>query len=493
MKKSLRVLTLILALLMVVPLMISCKGSKDNGGGNDGGVVTTAPDGDADPDTYVSKLPAYDWDGDTFYVLGRDGGTYTQFTNFEIWREEMDGTVVGDAVYTRNESLKKKYNFEVAQELVSNTYTEAQTLYDAQDDVYDVVIYKPSNVFSHAASGYLVDLYSIDYLDFDHPTWSSYINTELTVGGKLYCSANKFLLQDKARTYIMHYNRELAREYGLGYLEEHVDNNTWTLEKYEECARMFAFDVDGGGAGGQGDSFGIAAESHSSFATLLYGAGFTLGTNDGETITLTGATTEMDNIITAVGKIWFDKSVATVPADFPGAGSGSSMDIYLERRALFMIGFPSDFDRGLNEKCTFEFGFVPFPKYNEDQERYYNMMNYQNASVFAVPYTVSDLAQTGFYIEAISEESCDTTYTAYVDSKCKFQDSYDELTAKMLDFSLQHTSYDVVACINPGGVFSMISDQIPSFRNNIFVRLYNAKGDKPQSDLDTYVTQFENQ
>jgi hypothetical protein len=256
---------------------------------------------------------------------------------------------------------------------------------------------------------------------------------------------------------------------------------------------MFSFDVDGSGAGGIGDSFGVAAESYASFAALIYGAGFTLGTNDGETITLTGATVEMDNIISAAGKIWFDKNVAVAPSDFPGAGSGASMEIYLARRSLFMIGFPSDFDRGLNEKCTFEFGFVPFPKYNTDQERYYNMMNYHNASVFSIPYTVSDLAQAGFYLQAVSEESCDTTYTAYVDSKCKFQDSYDELTAKMLDLSLQCTSYDVVACINPAGIFSMVSDQIPSFRNNIFVRLYNSKGDKPQTDLDAYITQFENQ
>ena len=493
MKKSLRVLTLILTLLMIVPLIVACKGSKDDGPSNNKGSVTTAPNGDGGDDAYVSKLPEYDWEEDNFYILGRDGGTYTQFTNFEIWREEMDGTVVGDAIWTRNQTLKDKYNFVVEQELVSNTYNEAQTLYDAQDDVFDLVIYKPINVFNHASAGYLLDLYGIENLDFDHPTWSSYINKELTVGGKLYCSSNKFLLQDKARTYIMHYNRELARENNLGYLEDHIDNNTWTLEEFEKCCRLFSFDVDGGGAGGQGDSFGVAAESHASFATVLYGAGFTLGTNDGENITLTGATTAMDNIVVEAGKIWFDKTLVTVPSDFPGAGSGSSMEIYLDRRALFMIGFPSDFDRGLNERCTFEFGFVPFPKYDETQERYYNMMNYHNASVFSIPYTVADTAQAGFYLEAISEASCDTTYTAYVDSKCKVQDSYDELTAKMLDLSLQCTSYDVVACINPGGIFTIISDQLPSFRTNVFIRLYNSKGDRPQTELDNYIAQFEAQ
>ena len=494
MKKTLRVLALILAVLCLVPAVVACGGNGDEG--NQGGNGTPDPGAVDTSDPYATKLPEYDWEEDSFYILGKDGGAQNQFTSFEISREAMDGTVVGDAVYTRNENLKKKYNFIVEQELVSNTYNEAQTLYDAQDDVYDLVIYIPNRVFNHAASGYLTDLYGVDYLDFEHPAWSSYINTELTVGGKLYCTSNKFLLQDKARTYTMFYNRELAREHNLGYLEDYVENNTWTLEEFEKCSKLFSFDIDGGGAGGVGDSFGVVAESHASFAALLYGAGFTLGVNDGEKIELTGATLEMDNIVSAAGKIWFDKTLTAVPEDFTPIDWAIPFNIFVDERSPFFISFPSDFDAGatgLNTKCTFEFGFMPFPKADAEQERYYNMMNYHNASVFAIPYTVTDLAQVGFYLEAISEESCNTSYTAYVDSKCKIQDSYDELTAKMLDLCFESTAYDVVAFLDPGGIFTIICDQIPNFRTNVFIRLYNSKGDKPQTALDEYVTQFEEQ
>ncbi len=494
MKKTIRLLVLVMAILMLLPIVASCK-KDDDSQGQQGqtteNVVNTEPGEESGE--YVSKLPAYDWEGDVFSILGRDGGNYTQFTNFEIWRENMPGDVVGDAVWMRNQALETKYNFVIEQELVSNTLTETQTLYDAQDDVYDLVIYIPNKVFSHASAGYLLDLYGIDNLDFEHPTWSSYVNTELTVGGKLYCTANKFLLQDKARTYTMYYNRELAKQYNLGYLEDHIDNNTWTLEEFERCARNLSFDIDGGGAGQQSDSFGVVAESNASFATLLYGAGFTLGTNNGEEIILTGPTNEMNSLVDAVGKVWFDRNLAVAPSDFPGAGSGASMEIFLDRRSLFMIGFPSDFDRGLNEKCTFELGFMPFPKIDTDQERYYNMMNFHNASVFAIPYTVADPAQVGFYLEAVSEESVNTTYTAYVESKCKVQDSYDELSAKTLDLCLGSTTYDVVACLDPGGIFSIICDPIPSARVNVFVRMYNSKGDRPQTDLEQYINSFKEQ
>ena len=493
MKKSLKIFALILALLMVVPVMVAC-GNK-GGEGNQGGTTADPGTVDTSDGEYASKLPAYDWDEDIFYILGREDTNGGQGHNFEIWRENMPGDVVGDAVYTRNETLRKKYNFIVEAGLVTNTYTEAQTLYDAQDDVYDLVIYQPSKVFNHASSGYLLDLYSIDYLDFDHPTWSADVNRELTVGGKLFASTNQFLLQDKKRTYIMFYNREMSRQNGFGNLEDHVDNNTWTLEKMEEVTRALSFDIDGGGGGHYGDNFGLATEGPSSFWAMISGAGFTLGTNDGETITLTGATNEMNSIIDAAGKIWFDKNVTTMPEDFTPMDYYSSIRIFCEGRSLFMLSFPSDFDQtvtgGLNDSCKFEFGVMPFPKYDSEQERYYNAMNVQNASIFAIPYTVADPAQVGFYLEAISEESVDTSYPAFIESKCMIQDSYDELTARMLSLSFDSMTYDVVTLLNPGGIFGIVSDQVPTFRTNIFIRLYNSKGDKPQIALDEYVTNFE--
>ena len=491
MNKTLRILALVLALLMMLPAIVAC-GNKDGEDGSEGkenggttGVVDTS-------DPYATQLPDYDWDEDDFFILGREDGSYIQFKNFEIWRENMPGDVVGDAVWERNESLRKKYNFIVTQELSNKVKSTAQTLYDAQDDVYDLVIYQPTQVFSHASSGFLLDLNSVMYINFNHPTWSQKVNDSLTIGGKLYCTTSQFLLQDKARTYTLFYNRELAREYDMGYLESFVDANVWTLETFETVCRQLSFDVDGQGAGGQGDSFGVAAESTGSFPALLYGAGFSLGQNDGETITLTGATKAMDDIVTAVGKVWFDKTVICMPSDFAVYDPESPTDIFCDNRSLFFSSFPSAFDTGLNEKCHFEFGIVPFPKMSSDQEDYYNFANVDNSSVFAIPYTVADPAQVGFYLEAISEESCKTTYDAYIESKCKVQDSYDELTAKMLDLSFNCITYDIITCLNVGGLYSIISSQIPNFRANVYVRLYEGKGDKPQTELEQYIFQFEN-
>ena len=89
MKKSVRIFVLVLAVLMILPLVAACgkdKGEQGAQAGNNGNVVTTAPG--ADNGEYVSKLPTYDWDGDIFYILGREDTNGGQGHNFEIWRSQ---------------------------------------------------------------------------------------------------------------------------------------------------------------------------------------------------------------------------------------------------------------------------------------------------------------------------------------------------------------------------------------------------------------------
>ena len=462
----------------------------------DPSVVTTDPnyavttDPNAPGSEYNSKLPNYNWDGDYFYILGADGGTTSSLTNFEIWREGMPGDVVGDAVWVRNESLKKKYNFYVEQNLVKNVKKEVQTLYDAQDDLYDLVIYKPADALYHARSGYLLDLNTITYIDFDHPAWSKRMNESLSIGGRLYFTTSHFLLQDKTRTYTLFYNRDLAKERDLGSFEELVDKNQWTIDVFETYAKTFSFDIDGGGGGHTGDSFGVAAESTGSFSALLYGAGFSLGQNDGERIILTGATKYMEDIVTAVGNVWFDKAITCMPDDFVSGNYNITSDIFRNGRALFLAGFFGNVDFESGSSTVPDVGVLPFPKLSSSQKNYYNQVEHMTSSVFAIPCTVSDPVRVGFYLEAVSEASTDTSYRAFVNSKCRKGDEYDEDVFRMLTLSFDSMSYDLVAVGNIGGLYDIISMQVPSFRDNVFVRLYQGKGDKPQADLDDLCYDF---
>jgi len=483
MKKTIKLLSLVLAIMMLLPLVIACNKGNESGGGaatSDPGTVNTDP-------TVVSKLPSMDWGGETFDILGRDGGNYVMFHNFEIWRESMDGTVVGDAVYTRNETLKKKYNFEVTEELVSNTATEVLTLYDAQDDVYDLVIYRPISVQAHASSGYLLDLNSLEYIDFEHPSWNAHTNEQLTIADRLFYTSSDFLLQDKSRTFCMFYNRELARANGLGYLEDHVKDNTWTLETVNNIVHQFAVELDGVAGHGEHDGFGIATTGSSSFAAFCYGAGFRLSENVDGYPSLVEPDTKILDIIDQAGKFAFDKNVWYDPAVY----SFSDSSVFCFGNTLLYSVFPSVLESAMNEKCNFEFGSLPYPKYDAQQERYLTQINVENGSLLAVPYTVADPTMVSFFLEALTEESTDTTYTAFIDTKCKVQDVYDELSAEMLDLTLQNVAYDIVAICGYGDLWNVIANLVPQFNVNVYKRLWDAKADIAQGKIDEIVADYE--
>lgn len=511
MSKFLRLFALLIALIILLTGVVGCDlfSSEDDDDDDerstrkkrtkataDPSVVTTDPnyavttDPNAPGSEYNSKLPNYDWNGDYFYILGADGGTISSLTNFEIWREDMPGDVVGDAVWLRNETLKKTYNFYVEQNLVKNVKKEAQIRYDAQEELYDLVIYKPADALYHASSGYLLDLNTVQYIDYNHPTWSEGINKSLSIKGSLYFTTSHFLLQDKARTHVLFYNRDLAKDHDLGSFEELVDKNQWTLDVFEGFAKTLSIDIDGGGKGHAGDSFGLVSPSTSGFPALLYGGGFAYGVNDGNKVTLVGATQDMKDIVTAVGNVWFDNTVTCMPEDFTPIDYNITSHIFREDRALFLAGFFGDVNFESLSSDVPDVGVLPFPKMSSSQENYYNHVDHITSSVFAIPCTVSDPARVGFYLEAVSEASTDTSYRAFIDSKCRIGDNYDEDVFRMLTLSFDSMSYDLVNVSDVGALYMIISTQIPQFRANIFERLYNAKGDLPHSELDRLYENF---
>ena len=439
-------------------------------------------------------LPDHKWEQDIFYILGRQSNTDSSLTKFEIYRDKKSGGVIDDAVWTRNQRLEQKYEFIVEQNLVTNVNHEITGLYNAQDDVYDLVIYSPADALKHAANGYLLNLKELPYINLSHSAWDSKVNSELSINGNLYFTTNKFLLQDKTKTYVIYHNRELVEKYKLDSLESMVTNNRWTKTEFEEISRLHILDIDKGGAGGIGDSFGITAESYTSFVALIYGGGFTLGSNsnDGKLIRLTGPTQNNISIIDRFGDLWFDETLLCSPKDFTSNDSSSVRNIFFDERSMFYVSNLSE-AQTIFEECNFEIGVLPLPKVDKYQENYYSYVDTAKSSMLAIPCTVADPSQVSFYLEAISEESCDTSYQGYLDylaDRLHFhKNEADKLN--MIDICLNSAKYDIVRTLDPGGLYSIISQNLPQFKTNIFNRLYNSKGHKPQIELESFISSFE--
>lgn len=471
MKKFIKIMSLVLALLMVTSVLLACDNNDNNDDPSKDSVVATT-----DAETKAqSKLPAMNWGGVDYRVLGTDATTKV-FENFEVYRAEMPEDVVGVAVWNRNSTLLDKYGLNVTGTFYAEPGNVAKVSLDSGDDLYDLIICKGWQMEPFAKEGQLVNMANLKYIDFENDCWTDYAIDQMSFGGKLYYATNKFLLADKHRLWAIWYNRELARELNVGYLEQEVFDNTWTLERVAQIAKTCAGEVDGSEGMTSGDRWGLLLSSPANWVPLAYGSGFRVSQKGVDNYpVMIGATDEMLDIVDRVFEITTDMSTCFMQYLRPteNENSAQTSEIWLAGRGVLYthcISFSSNL-----YMATFEYGVLPMPKYTEEQQDYFCFPDTGNGCLFAVPATVNDIEKAGFGLQAISEESVDTTYREYIDTKCKFQLAYDADMAKCFELIFDSYVYDVGFVNNYGEIGDkLLWKMMQEEQQNTYARLWGS-------------------
>ena len=497
MKRFYRIAAFALALIMLLPLLVSCK----FGGGEKEQQSTEATTLEVDP--YATKLPDKDWEGKELLIIGVRNDVQPHFSNFEISRDELPDDVVGKAVWDRNNALKAKYNFVIKEELLENMETVLLGKYNTGTELYDLAFYAIDDGFIHAQQGFLKDLREVEYVDLSHPSWDQYATEQLTISGRTFISTSDMTLKNLDTVYVTWYNRELAKQNNLGLLEDMVLNNTWTLDNCYNILKQFGYDADGDGlGGGQEDSFGLAADAREHTYAFIVGGGMRLTTNENGELKFVEMNEKTISIIDKVAKFAYNKDITMMAQTY---GTDDSVwnipaTAFSQGRALMRTGHLFSMRGAFLDNVTFEFGYLPFPKYDADQKEYYAPINVWNGSGVAIPGTVSEakLDFVGFALQAMTEASTETVHHAYYETKCKHQDAYDELCAQMLDITFEHLVYDVGAICDLGrsatdkrdGFYSALTITLPSTRKNNYNNIYNRKADKAKLQLEEIAADF---
>ncbi len=479
MKKLIRILSLVLALLMLASCFVACDG--DEGKGDDTTVSTNPGDDKA--------LPALDWDGAEYRILGRQHETLN-FQNFEVSRDEMSDDVVGKAVWERNNKLTEKYNFVVNGILEKDPAARFKTAAGSGEDLYDLVIAPNGNFNTWALEGYLLDMAKLDYINFEHDTWNKNSLKELTIGGRVYYGTSNFLLQDKHRTYITMINRDYIKDNNLEDIESLVLDGKWTIEKAVEIYKQGAKESDGQDGLTNNDNWGFTSLGTDTVLALMVGAGFRASEigSDGYP-KLTGATDQMMSIIDKVFTITNDQtfyycdSQHTAPAT---QEETSEFKIFYAGKAVAMEMCVSVVNA--KKHYSFDASIIPNPKFDEDQDLYISPAQWGLASLFAIPSASLDPSRAAFFLQAISEEAHTTSYPAYIESKCKLQDTIDEVAADCIALVFEGISYDIALINNIGNIKTVILDQVASSANNN----YNQRFSRLESQAKKQIENIKN-
>jgi len=100
-----------------------------------------------------------------------------------------------------------------------------------------------------------------------------------------------------------------------------------------------------------------------------------------------------------------------------------------------------------------DFGILPLPKYDENQDNYYSVVNPYTGALLGVPKSADDFERVSVILEALAAEGKYTLQPAYYDVVLQRKYTRDEESGEMLDLIFGSRVYDVGAVYAFGGVF----------------------------------------
>ena len=186
----------------------------------------------------------------------------------------------------------------------------------------------------------------------------------------------------------------------------------------------------------------------------------------------------------------FDRFFATFTAENSfiwQSGHPQPDEIFSDGRAFFYEGDISWMST-LRSSET-EFGVITCPKYDENQDRYYTMVN-AAANLFCVPITNSDLEMTSIILEAWSAESYRVVIPAYFDVALSTKYSRDEESAVMLELIVDSSIVDQLYYIGEINSLDCIGVQIAAGNGKNFASFYASHEKAALKSINKIIEKF---
>ncbi len=357
------------------------------------------------------------------------------------WLVELNGEVMNDTLVERRRWVEERHNIKIDTLVTTSGGLKESIL--AGEDVYDLVDLNVSDFVPLAADNLFIDVSRVDSFDFTQPYWDIRLMDSLHYGDRNYYVTGAANLSTYEKTHMLAYNKELAEVYGAGDLTALVNSGEWTLDKFGELSRDAHRDINGDGGIDREDSLGyIAYESD-----ML--TGFAAGADE----KLIGMVWSMDYAAPTFGLqndtyfgLLIDKLTSTeirssrlcIPAMEDSGGEVTPYELFAEGNVLFCDITVGDL-YWLGPKTRFDFGLVPYPKFEADQTDEYYHVRVEDSAVTALPITSSDLERTAVIAEAMQSAS----YEAVLPVLYAISVRGDAESIEMLEFAFAHRGFDL--------------------------------------------------
>lgn len=421
-----RILCLIFALLVVI-MTAGCANSSQ--GANETLTTDTAV---AETEAVRPDIPKTDFEGATFTILYPEWGLYTTY----FFTDEQNGDQMNDAIYKRKIAVEEYLGVNIEKYSTGNIQDIMPAIKAAvmagTDDYQLALTHCIQDLANMMTAGYLSDWNTLPYIDMSAKYWNRTMNDRLSINGKAFYAVSSFMIADPNAIL---FNKGMINEYSLPDPYELVRSGKWTIDSMSGLARSVSQDLDGDGKYTVNDIYGLACESDWMLISFMYGCDrFMVARDESGTYVLDMYNEKMLDI---TGKLYdlFHTGNSTFlwPYNSP---EDKTINIGTDR-ALFNI-IPVNSSKNYRQSNV-DFGVLPFPKYNEEQEKY---LSNDWSGLMCIPTTAQNTDMIGMVCELLAYESQTTTMPAYYDILLTGKFARDEETVEMLDIIYSNIVYD---------------------------------------------------
>ncbi len=457
MKAFTKLMSLLLAVIMVAGLLASCGQTGTGTETTKAPVYTSTPGGDDDTtDRILPDLPEETFNGYEFRirVYGPDTSVWK---TIGIDAEERTGDTINDATLVRNNTLEERYDITISTIEGSGVAGSVTQAVLNQLDEFDLALTSMSSLGTLAPK-YVYDLKQLEFIDLEKPWYDQNFNNEMSIGGRLYSTTGALPLNDDNGTWGILFNKTLAEDYTMPNLYELAASGEWTLDKLYELAKTVTGDDNGDDILDENDIWGFQTESYNAYA-IIASAGERIASKDENDMPyLTANTERFQAVLEKAVQVCGDKSVSFLETDYVDKYSDVWNECYIPAftsgRVLFkMVGL-----QGLTIGRNMEdpLGVLPMPKYEVSQETTLSPVTVGNATSVYIPISVTDIRTTSIITEALFAESQYTTRVAFYETTLQKKYTEDEESKLILDQIIENRTYDLGAVYGWGGLVTKL-------------------------------------
>ena len=490
---SKKIILIFLTLIMVLPLLFSCKDNTEESSQTEEVNSTGIPDG-----MTPFGLKEENFEGREIVFTTIEEGS-TTYSDIEIAAEETNGNHVNDASYARKQKLLEDYGIDVkvvfAQKGQGN-YVETSIQSNACD--FDVIVSSVKALAQWSFKNLLYDLTTVKDLNIKNPWWDQSATRDLSVKNHVYFLSGDILVSDKETTWITFFNKDMFKKYfpESESLYDTVEKGEWTIDKLYEYSKVVSegnksiadLNRDNG-------TFGLISQTYDGIACMMGFGQKMIAKNDEDNLILNIDNDPTKNKFLKLFDVLLDNN-NTLVAELASPGEGypaipnNANAVFMDGRGLFQFCQVNYVHALSNSDINFQYGVLPLPKFDTNQEHYYSPSTVYWSLFLGLPVCTKeeDLHFIAYALEAMGYYGQEILQPAYYEKTIKLQKMHDDESERMLDLIFKNRIWDPASVYDIG--LYLYTGLIMANDNNIASK-FESETDRLQAQVDELVEELE--